>query len=137
VVVRRTLGNHCDSVIANSEWIIEVTPAIVPAWQIYAGDTQTMTLTFKTSAGVAINLVTQGYTQWASMWRPSRDSESYLELTVDSTAANVGQIIITADAEVTRAIDCPGVFDLQATDSFGVVRTFITGPVEWVEDVTR
>jgi hypothetical protein len=114
-----------------------VTPAIVPAWQIYAGDTFEQTYTFKTSAGVVINLVTQGYTSWKSQWRPSRDSASYLDLTVDATSANVGQIVITADADVTRAIDCPGVFDLQATDSNGVVRTFITGPVEWVEDVTR
>jgi hypothetical protein len=113
-------------------------PITVPEWKIYQGDTFSVEYVFKNeTTGLPINLVTQGWASWTCQWRPYRDSENYLNLTVSSTNAATGVIAISAEPDITSQMTVDGVWDLQAVSTSGTVCTFLTSTAPTTEDVTR
>jgi len=77
-----------------------------------------------------------GYTSWAAQWRPTVDGATPTELTVDSTDAATGLIVVRATGAQVRAMGRSGVFDIQA-ELGGETRTFIRAKTSWKLDVTR
>jgi hypothetical protein len=112
-------------------------PVIIPNIKVYQGDTFTASYVFNDkTTGLPINLVTAGWASWTAQWRPSSTSTDVVNFTVDATYASTGRIIVTATPVNTRLVK-DGVWDLQATQSGTVVRTWIRGRVEGIGDVTR
>jgi hypothetical protein len=115
----------------------KMSPFIVDAVPIYAGDTaQFPSYTFSAD-GVATDFVAEGWSGWEATWRPFAGSEQTIEMTVDTLEANVGVIIVTASAAQTREMGRSGVFDLQAIRNVTEVKTFIAGTTSYSPDVTR
>ena len=112
-------------------------PTTVPVVEIYAGDTFAWpTYTFKNEQGAVIDLVADGWTNWSAQWRAKANAPEFIQLTVDTTGAATGKISLLAEPEQTRAMNGPGVWDIQAEDG-EVVKTWLRGPTKWVGDVTR
>lgn len=76
------------------------------------------------------------YTSWAAQWRSTVDAETATTLTVDSSDAVNGVIVVRATGDQVRAMGRSGVFDIQAVLS-GATRTFIRAKTSWKLDVTR
>ena len=109
-------------------------PTLVPAVLVYAGDTITFpTYTITDSAGTPVDL--SAWT-WRAQWRYVATADVAVELDVDDSQAADGIIKISADSTDSRAMGRDGVWDLQGTQG-STVQTWIYGPTEWVEDVTR
>jgi hypothetical protein len=112
-------------------------PVIIPNIKVYQGDTFTASYVFNDkTTGLPINLVAAGWASWIAQWRPTEASTEVVNFTVDATYASTGRIIVTASTVNTRLIK-DGIWDLQATQSGTVVRTWIRGRVESIGDVTR
>ena len=109
-------------------------PTNVGTLSVYAGDTFSQTFTFKED-GSAIDLVDAGWSSWTAQYRKNANSTTAVSFTVDASAAATGQITISLSAAQTATLDS-GVFDLQATQG-SVVRTWVTGGINWSKDVTR
>ena len=74
--------------------------------------------------------------QWKAQWRPTKDSEEFFDLDVIVNPEE-GRIAVVSSPEVTSGMGCSGVWDVQATDGFGNVRTWFWGKTKWDLDVTR
>jgi len=113
---------------------INVTKMLSP---IYKGDDWAFSCVFTSkTTGLPLNLVTDGWTSWASQWRPYAKSETFFQLTIDSSQANVGRIIVHIPSSITSQITSKGVFDIEAIQN-GVVRTWVRGDIAFEMDVTR
>lgn len=110
-------------------------PAEVPIVPIYAGDHTRFPSYVITEAAVPLDLTS--YTDWKAQWRSDPLSEVALELTVDTTDLANGRFTVIADSADTDAMGSSGWFDVQATNAFGAVRTFVFGRTSWRKDVTR
>lgn len=76
------------------------------------------------------------YTGWSALWRPTADDETtIIELTIDDSLFDEGQLSVSADPEATRLMNGPGTWDAQATSPR--VRTFVRAKTTWDLDVTR
>ena len=87
-------------------------------------------------AGVNTPLDLSSWGQWKSQWRPTKDSDEYLELDVIVNEAE-GRIAVVSTPSVTEQMLCSGVWDVQSVDGFGNVRTWFWGKTTWDLDVTR
>jgi len=110
-------------------------PTDVGSLDVYAGDTFTQTFTL-TSDSSPIDLVDAGWTGWSAQYRKTASAATAVDFTVDDSSAASGQITISLTPAQTAALKDNGVFDLQATQG-GVVRTWLTGSISWLRDVTR
>ena len=110
-------------------------PVNVGSLNVYAGDTFSQTFTFKED-DETIDLVADGWGTWLAQYRKSSVDATAVSFSVDTSAADEGQITITLSANQTAALGSNGVFDLQATQS-GSVRTWVVGTIAWTKDVTR
>lgn len=110
-------------------------PVTVPDWNVYDGDTFSQTYVITDSAtGLPVNLT--GWGSWASAWRPYQGGELVM-MTVVTTGLASGQITIIASSAQTTAMDGPGLWDVQSTNtSTGAVRTWLRGKVAYVQNVT-
>lgn len=111
-------------------------PATSPVVQIYAGDTYEQSYTFKSGAGVAIDLVAAGWDDWKAQYRCTRSDPNFYDFDVDDSAADEGIIVVSMPKETTIKLEYNGVWDLQASDG-DTLKTFITSAVEVRKDVTR
>jgi len=112
---------------------ITVLPIEVGKLSFYTGDTFAFPDYTIKPGGVVTDF--SSYT-WKAQWRPAGDSETFVELTVDTSEANVGKFGITASAAQTATMKGSGVWDLQATLG-AIVKTWIRGTTMGYEDVTR
>jgi len=104
---------------------------------IYNGDDWSFSCVFKNKeTQLPINLVTDGWSSWKSQWRPYAKADEFFELTVDSSRANLGKIVVHIPASITSQIVSKGVFDIEAKQN-GIVRTWLRGDIEFEMDVTR
>ena len=110
-------------------------PIRIPPLSIYRGDTFSQAFVLSTD-GVVRNLATEGWTDWAAVWRTSIDSTEQVQLVVNTTEITVGRVVISATAESTAAMSQSGVWDLQAVAD-GVVRTWLVGRTLFTKGVTR
>ena len=118
-------------------WYNEVMtfPQSVDTIRIWRGD-DTVLASFQLTdnANVPINLSTHAF---ASQWRVNAsDSESF-NLNVDISQASLGVITVLMPSSVSTIISGKGGWDLQSTDSSGVVKTWLTGRTIFAEDFTR
>lgn len=105
---------------------------------IYAGDTEHFpAYAILTGAGAPRDLNAEGWINWACQWRPTDSATEAIELSVDTTNTDSGIIQISASAEQTRQMGGDGVWDVQAQDSTGRVKTWFRGKTKWTRDVTR
>jgi len=111
-------------------------PNAAPELMIYAGDTFSQQFVFLDSEGEPIDLDDAGWDNWEAQYRETRYSTEHIAFTVDSSAADEGEITISLTAEETATIHERGVWDLQATNG-STVRTFVTSFVYVEKDVTR
>lgn len=74
--------------------------------------------------------------EWSAQWRPSEDSSTVIELTVDSSEAAIGKFGVSATAEQTVQMGVPGVFDVQVR-SGAEVKTLLKAKTRYAGDVTR
>jgi len=112
---------------------ITVLPTEVPKLNFYAGDTFIFPDYTIQPGGVVTDF--SAYT-WKAQWRPTAESATVVELTVNAAAANIGKFGISATAEQSATMAGSGVWDLQASLS-GVVKTWLRGSTMGYEDVTR
>lgn len=111
-------------------------PITVPKTPIYRGDSLVLSYVLKEGDPAAvIDLVAAGWTSWRAQWRPFVSSDSFVEMTVDTSLANVGRITISASAAQTQNMG-GGVWDLQA-ERPGEVRTWLRSAVIFTKDVTH
>ena len=110
-------------------------PVGVPALELYRGDTFSEWFVFKDAvSGAPRDLDGEGWGEWAAQWRPFVGSEQFVDFTVDVSGLSVGRVGLSLSASQT-AVMRRGVWDLQASNG-DVVRTWLSGSVSFVEDVT-
>lgn len=111
-------------------------PAEVSDVPVYAGDPLVKEYRLRDpdiSEGVPGAVQDLSAYTFTCQWRRSASATEYIVLTVDTTDAATGVLVITATGVQTAAMKGPGVFDLQS-DSAG---TFLRGKTTWTPDVTR
>lgn len=104
---------------------------------IRMGDTETISVAIKDSAGAAVNIT--GRTYAAQIRANAEDTTILATFSCSVTSAVAGTLQATLSATDTRALTPGlGVWDLQETiTSGGVVTTLLAGQVTIVQDVTR
>ena len=111
-------------------------PANVPTLVIYAGDTWSQSYEFKAGdPAEPIDFVAEGWGDWLCQCRETPESDDFFVINVDDSEADLGRILLFADADETRLFTS-GFFDLQATNGV-TVKTWIRGNLSWIEDVSR
>ena len=111
-------------------------PATVSTVPVYAGDNLYLQYNFLDAlppAGVGVDLSAWTFT---AQWRTTRNSESYIDFTVDESNKATGVIVLTMTGLQTESMSCNGFFDLNGVDG-SEVRTFLQGTTSWTQDVTR
>lgn len=96
------------------------------------GDTVAVPITIQ-EGGVAANLTGRTY---AAQIRKSKASTTSVAVTVDTTGAASGQLILRLTATATAALSGDYQWDLQQTQG-GTVRTILEGRWTFGPDVTR
>jgi hypothetical protein len=113
-----------------------MSPSTVPVVNVYGGDTFDQTYLFKAGTPpVAINFVTEGWSNWLCECKPHDDTDAVFPITVDVSQASTGRITLTGTAAQTADFRS-GTFDLQASKG-ATVKTWIRGTIEWTEDISR
>jgi hypothetical protein len=112
---------------------VNVTKNVSP---VYSGDSWVFSCLFTREDGTPIDLITEGWTEWKSQWRPYAKSSEYINLDVNTTDAANGRISISMSREDTSSMTTDGVFDLEAVQA-GATRTWVRGDVKFSKDVTR
>ena len=110
-------------------------PGVVPTQAIYAGDDWSRPFTF-TQNGVAVDLVTDGWSTWAAQWRRAAGSAASITITVDDSNASGGVLTLSLTGAQTEQMGGNGVWDLQGVQS-GKTETVLMGVTTWTQDVTR
>lgn len=100
---------------------------------VYAGDTLRLEYHLLDDQGDPADVSAWDFT---AQWRQTVTSTDAIDLTVDTTEAATGVIIISATADQTNLMSNPGVWDLQGIDG-DEVHTFLRGVTRWMKDVTR
>lgn len=100
---------------------------------VYAGDSLRMEYHLLVAAETPSDLSGWDFT---ASFRKRATSAVAIELTVDTTDAATGVLVITATPEQTAAMGGSGVWDLQGVDG-DTVHTFLRGTLLWEADVTR
>jgi hypothetical protein len=100
----------------------------------YRSDDFSINVTVKDDTG---NPVDVGGT-WAAQVRPSAESTTVLgAFTIDGTNAASGQLVLDLDTTTFPDTFSLAVWDLQWTDSGGIVMTLLAGSFKLVPDVTQ
>tara|TARA_B100000963_G_C22573892_1_gene647436 strand:+ start:748 stop:1098 length:351 start_codon:yes stop_codon:yes gene_type:complete len=107
---------------------------------IEQGATFSLVITYKDSAGSAINLT--GFTARMSLRTFIEDSSAILTLTTENgriaLGGGAGTVTLTVSASDTAALTAGnGVYDLELISSGGVVTRLIEGSYSIVREVTR
>lgn len=115
---------------------------ITEPFELYAGDTwvQLFELGDNTVEGDDSTFVAEdlsGWPTWACQWRPDAESEEPITLTLDTTDAVNGKVVVSATPEQVRIMGDGGVFDIEASDGPLEVKTYLVGRTTWQLDVTR
>lgn len=108
--------------------------------EIKQGATYQLTVTWKDSAGTAINLT--GYTARMQVRETYSSSSTIVSLTSSSgitLGGAAGTIAILISATTTAALTAPfsGVYDLEVVDGSGVVTRLLEGAATVSPEVTR
>lgn len=108
--------------------------------EIKQGATYQLTVTWKDSAGTAINLT--GYTARMQVRETYSSSSTIVSLTSSSgitLGGSAGTIAILISATTTAALTAPfsGVYDLEVVDASGVVTRLLEGAATVSPEVTR
>lgn len=110
-------------------------PAWLPAWQMYAGNDQSIRLDFTDDSDDPLDL--SGVTEWKAQVRRTAGGAAYTECDVDNSQAAAGTIFVRIPRDRHLVIASgDGVWDLQGIED-GALRTFVRGPVAVTRDVTR
>lgn len=110
-------------------------PQSVDTVRIWRGD-DTVLASFQLTdnANVPIDLTSHTF---VSHWRVNASDSAFQILSVNVSQANLGVISVSMPSAVSTLIPGKGGWDLQSTDSLGVVRTWLTGRTIFAEDFTR
>ena len=108
-------------------------PSLAAPITVYAGDSLSMTFRFSNSSGV-LDLAT-GWS-WRSQWKSKTSSDPSIELTVVTTNALTGVLVIKGTPAQTTGMSSNGVYDLQGTNVDGRVWTALWGNTMGMKDVT-
>lgn len=100
---------------------------------VYRGDSETRIFTFTDEAGDPIDY---SASTWTAQIRRHEKAETAVDLTVDTTDAATGVIVVELSAEDSAALPGRGVWDLQRTTGDDV-ETVLAGPVCVAGEVTR
>lgn len=111
-------------------------PVGVPTLEIYRGDSFSQSYVLKDAVtGDPRDLSAEGWSGWIAQWRPFVDSDETVDFTVDVSDVAEGRVGIALSAAQTAGLR-RGVWDLQASQG-SVVRTWLSGNVDFVKDVTH
>lgn len=107
-------------------------PPLVPTpWEVYAGDPSQITVDVTDGAPPApVDLSGRAFT---AQWRPGAALPDHQDLTVDTTYAAQGRLILSMTGEQTAAQRRGGVWDVQEVGGATLAR----GTTTWTADVTR
>lgn len=97
------------------------------------GDTTGVPIQFNDAAGEPIDLT--GRT-WTAQIRRSPNSATAVDITVDTTDANIGQIVLRLEPDITETMSGEYEWDLQQ-DLGGSIQTILAGRWTFDPDVTR
>lgn len=100
--------------------------------KVSRGDTDGIPILIQ-EGGVPADLSGRTY---AAQIRRSPNSSIFVEITVDTTGAADGELVLRLDPEVTETLTGEYQWDLQQTMG-GTVRTLLTGRWTFAPDVTR
>lgn len=110
-------------------------PVDVGGVQVYAGDTVTLISARVLEDDGVTPTDLSDWSNWRAGWRVNVESEDVLALAVSAAGE---QVSVTASPAVSREIaGRRGVFDVEATDANGVVRTWFRGVTLSRLDVVR
>jgi hypothetical protein len=111
--------------------------------EMYRGDTKSMTLTFKDSAGTSVNIT--GYSIYFTVKNKlsyvddSADSDAIISsVTTSHTYATSGTSVLTISSSQTSTVT-PGkyIYDIQLKDASNNILTVVAGAFILNADVTR
>ena len=108
-------------------------PIVIAPVEMYAGDDLVIAaFTLKE------NTVPVDFSTWTLLcqWRKRASDTDAIALTVDTTDAATGRLVVSVSAAQTRLMGQSGVWDLQGTKG-SIVRTFVRGSTTYIGDVTR
>jgi hypothetical protein len=112
---------------------------VVPALEIYRGDTFSRRFTFQDSAENPVNLLDFG-DEWTAQLRKSEDFTEAINFSVDTTDAATGVLVLNLTATDTADIPSKGVWDCQVVNTAvdpPAVKTILRGTFTRIKDVTR
>lgn len=107
-------------------------PTLAAQVTVYSGDTLTMRFRFSNASGV---MDLSAWT-WRSEWKSKPSVDVGTEMTVDTTLASTGILVVKATPAQTTTMDVNGVYDIQGTHPDGTVWTPLRGTTLGVKGVT-
>ena len=102
------------------------------------GDTKVFNLTFKTAAGVAIDIT--GWSIWMTIKTAATDLDASAALQVkvtSHTSPTTGLSKITLTATQTNTLSGAYFYDIQIKKVDGTVETVLLGKINFSDDITR
>jgi len=114
---------------------IDLTPAILDL-SLYAGDGEDFQIIVKDPAGAPIDVSDFTWEAKIKELRTSTDVSEIFAVTIDTTNASTGVLVLHISNDVTEILPKVSYWDLQCTSSTTQPRTLLQGTVTCSKDVT-